>query len=579
MVFFSQYWLSILSGILIGTSYIPLPPWASLFAFVPLWLQWQKSRSLKEVFLAGWLTQFTLSFIGFHWIAHLIHEFGGLPLPISYVGLLLFCGFANLYIPLAGIIWFKLRSHTGPGFYSLLTLPMILWLMETFTPTIFKWNFGYPLFFIQLPAYHLAEYIGAQGLSALVIFANLICLMIWKREKPVRWGLTLLSLIIGANLMGWLLSKQLPPLDKTLHALVVQANIGNMEKVYAEKGWGFRSHITRKYIRMTRSALHKFYRNTDSTDPKRAHPKDSSLTRITQKTQQGKITKRSRELGRPPKKAPKEPKKSKGLGQPKIDFVLWPETAFPNLLGKGHDANPEAVDLFQMIMETQTPLITGAYSLSPQDDLSTNSIFFINERGHYADKPYHKTHLVIFGEYLPGANYFPILREWLPQVADFYQGQGPGVRTLNNLKVGAQICYESLFPEISIDLANKGAQVIVNVTNDSWYGPWQEPYQHLYPTLIRAVETRRPLIRSTNTGISTTVLASGEILRTSPLHREWSHVFEIPYASQPKITLYQAFPWLLPLVVFMLILLTLRAAYKENHNRQYRLEDHSGPTL
>ena len=172
--------------------------------------------------------------------------------------------------------------------------------------------------------------------------------------------------------------------------------------------------------------------------------------------------------------------------------------------------------------------------------------------------------MLAFGEYIPLAQYFPILKKWLPQVGDFQWGDGPIVRSLNGLKVGTQICYESLFPEFSIDLANQGAQIIINVTNDSWYGPWQEPYQHLYLTLARAIEVRRPLIRSTNTGISTAILANGDILATSPLNREWSQTFEIPYASDPKTTLYQAFPWLLPLVVFMLLLWAIREAHKEN---------------
>ena len=320
--------LPILSGILIGTSYIPLPPWASLFLFVPLWRHWQMSKSLKDVFIAGWITQFILTFIGFHWVAHIIHEFGRLPMPIAYLGLLLFCGFANLYIPLAGIIWFKLRSYTGQGFHSLLMLPMIIWLAETFTPTIFKWSFGYLWLWTKLPAYHLAELIGTQGLSGTIIFANFICLMMWihrhHKKKLAGLGLALFIFLIGINVIGWGLSKRLPSPDKKLHALVVQANIGNMEKVYAKKGWGFRREITHKYIALTRSAILEF---------------------------------QNKEI------------------REKIDFVLWPETAFPNLLGKPYDNHQQAKSLFQMTRETQIPLITGAYSQTPESNQTTNSVF------------------------------------------------------------------------------------------------------------------------------------------------------------------------------------------------------------
>ena len=545
--FFNSLCLPILSGIFIGTSYIPFFPWAAIFSFVPLWIQWQRSKSLREVFIAGWVTAFVLTFIGFFWVGHLLHEFGGLPTPVAYLGLLFFCGFANLYIPLAGVVWFKLRSVTGPGFHSLLTLPMILWLMETFVPTIFPWNFGYTFFWIEWPALHLAEYIGAQGLSAIVIFANLISLMIWthrRRKKTlIRWGLTLFALMVGINLVGWGILKQLKPPDKKLNVLIVQANIGNMEKIYAKKGMGFRDHITDKYIRLTRSAVRKFHNSKEDQEPplsslkkQKGHATGANLTEEQQNNTQNR----------------------------KIDFVLWPETAFPHYLGVSLDNHSQARKVFQMNRQTQIPLITGAYSQSPDGKQTTNSVFFIDEKGKYTDKPYHKTYLLAFGEYIPLSRYFPIFKEWLPQVADLYPGDGPIVRPLKDLKIGTQICYESLFPKFSLELASRGAQIIINVTNDSWYGTWQEPYQHLYPTIARAAEVRRPLVRSTNTGISTAILASGKALNPSPLNREWSHVFEVPYVSDPKTTVYQAFPGLLPIVVLTLLVLELRAAYKEN---------------
>ena len=125
--------------------------------------------------------------------------------------------------------------------------------------------------------------------------------------------------------------------------------------------------------------------------------------------------------------------------------------------------------------------------------------------------------------------------------------------------MGAQICYESLFPEFSRSLANLGAQFIVNVTNDSWYGSWQEPYQHMYMTLARGIEFRRPVLRVTNTGISTVSLASGEILERSPIHQPWSGIYEVPYLTKPTETFYQHWFWLVPFLLWgtLILLLTL----------------------
>jgi len=125
---------------------------------------------------------------------------------------------------------------------------------------------------------------------------------------------------------------------------------------------------------------------------------------------------------------------------------------------------------------------------------------------------YSKTILLAFGEYIPGEQIFPEIRDWLPETGHFARGSGPtSLLNWNGYKMGAQICYESLFPGFSRSLAELGAQFIVNATNDSWYGTWQEPYQHMYMTLARGVEFRRPVLRVTNTGVSTVSLLRGNL--------------------------------------------------------------------
>ena len=107
------------------------------------------------------------------------------------------------------------------------------------------------------------------------------------------------------------------------------------------------------------------------------------------------------------------------------------------------------------------------------------------------------------------------------------------------IKYGPQICYEGLYPWFTVELAKKGAQIIGNVTNDSWFGEKFEPYQHLYMTLARAIEVRRPLIRATNTGITTGISAAGELFQRSPQNQEWEGSFEIPYMKNPPHTFFE----------------------------------------
>ncbi|HND84732.1 MAG TPA: nitrilase-related carbon-nitrogen hydrolase [Pseudobdellovibrionaceae bacterium] len=110
-----------------------------------------------------------------------------------------------------------------------------------------------------------------------------------------------------------------------------------------------------------------------------------------------------------------------------------------------------------------------------------------------------------------------------------------------NIKVGPQICYEGLFPQFSTGLARRGAEVIVNVTNDSWYGYPFEPRQHLYMTFARAVETRLPLVRSTNSGSSGAITAQGKVLLASPTDTHWWGAVEVPLTSKPQLSFYSKF--------------------------------------
>lgn len=125
-----------------------------------------------------------------------------------------------------------------------------------------------------------------------------------------------------------------------------------------------------------------------------------------------------------------------------------------------------------------------------------------------------------------------------------------------NWKLGPQICYEGLYPWFSRGLSKAGAEIFVNVTNDSWFGTYFEPRQHLYMTLARAIEFRRPLLRSTNTGITTAILANGEILEMSPMGKEWFGQFNVPYRRAPPHTFYErlepAWPFLIAAAVFLI---------------------------
>ncbi len=499
--------LPILSGILIGTSYIPFPPWASLFCFVPLWLFWSRQTHLKNVLLGGFITAFVFTLIGFNWVAYLLHEFAHLDWPIAIIGLLFYALIAHLYVPLAGLLWFLSRRLLNSSErLSLALMTIISILCEAYSLTLFDWNFGYSWYGAHLPIYQWAEFIGFSGLSALTLLCNLPLYIAWQNRKHNKGKIILASVLSGfilLNMGGVWLKARLPVPDAAFNTLLIQASIENSEKLAAELGKGYSTEILHRYLTLTDQAL-------------KAH------------------------------------------ADKKIDFVLWPETAFPALLGEAFKLNPLPLALSQFLHERQIPLITGAYSVDPSSRLITNSLFVLNKDGEIVPPHYSKTILLAFGEYIPGEQVFPALRDWLPETGHFARGAGPTqLLHWNGYKMGAQICYESLFPNFSRSLAALGAQFIVNVTNDSWYGSWQEPYQHLYMTLARGVEFRRPVLRVTNTGISSVVLASGDILEQSPIHQPWTGLYEVPYLSTPQTTFYQNWFWLVPSLLWSSLLALL----------------------
>jgi apolipoprotein N-acyltransferase len=521
--FFKKYWLPILSGILIGFSWIPFPAWLTWIAWTPLFF-WMSSpnRTLRETFWGAWWTQFILSLIGFHWIAYVSHVFGFLPKPVAAVVLLLFCAFVHLHIPLMAALsqWVRKKWQIQHVAY-VFTLPFFFSLAEMAWPAIFPWNMGYPLMKNPIPGLsgliQWADVIGVAGLSTLVFFCSSLgaWILIRRNRKALLTALAFKAVLFGMGLWGQQRGEEWKKTStEKLNTLIVQANIGNLEKVYAEKGAGYQQSIADRYFRMTREGLSK---------------------------------------------AQSEGKK--------VDLIIWPESAYPDFLNTEYQHRVYSSQLVQFVRDIQTPLLTGAYSRDGQDvsdKKDYNALFVFDAFGQLTTPPYHKTELLVFGEYTPFGETFPVLKKYNPAGSGFGRGKGPQIMLMpreapkSEVKIGAQICYESLYPEFSRKLALLGADVIVNLTNDSWFGPTFEPHQHMLMTLSRAIETRRPLIRSTNTGISTVILASGEILEQSPLFEPWSHAYEVFYKPEAPLTFYTKFGAWLPLALLLLLLAILR---------------------
>jgi len=193
-------------------------------------------------------------------------------------------------------------------------------------------------------------------------------------------------------------------------------------------------------------------------------------------------------------------------------LVVWPETAVPFLLRREPELGRRVAGL---ATEVHAPLLVGSPDLD-EDGLFYNSAFLIAEDGRIAGR-YDKRHLVPFGEYVPLHWLFFFLDKLVVGIGDFGRGRGATVLGLDGARFGVMICYEVIFPAEVRAFVRGGAQFLVNITNDAWFGRSGAPYQHLAMAAMRAVENGTYLVRAANTGVTAIIAPSGEIVSATDI--------------------------------------------------------------
>ncbi|MBM4370411.1 MAG: apolipoprotein N-acyltransferase [Deltaproteobacteria bacterium] len=200
---------------------------------------------------------------------------------------------------------------------------------------------------------------------------------------------------------------------------------------------------------------------------------------------------------------------------------------------------------------TQVPILLGAITGNHVDmddpgglaNTRYNSAVLVDRDGRVAGI-YDKQLLLMFGEYLPFGGLFPRLYDWIPEAGRFTPGSDPSPLLWEGRRLGVLVCYEDILPEFTRRTASRGVDVLLNLTNDAWFGKTVEPAQHFALATLRAVEHRRWLVRSTSTGISGAVDPVGrEVVRTDPSGAE---TFVVDVTLGGGSTLYQSVGPLLP---------------------------------
>lgn len=235
----------------------------------------------------------------------------------------------------------------------------------------------------------------------------------------------------------------------------------------------------------------------------------------------------------------------------KTDLVVWPETAVPVYLG--HQMTYQR-RLRHFAEEIGSPLLTGAshYEMKQGGGHDRyNSAFFFPADGSPPLR-YDKIRLVPFGERVPFQKWFPRLGELNFGQAEFTSGRRYAVFTSGNgVKVSAQICFESVFGRETRRFVLNGARVLCNLTNDGWFGRSSGPYQHAALVRYRSIESRCPLLRAANTGITMAADRAGRVVSHLPLEKQGVLRVKV-HAGGPEATFYTEHGELIPFLLSVL---------------------------
>lgn len=248
---------------------------------------------------------------------------------------------------------------------------------------------------------------------------------------------------------------------------------------------------------------------------------------------------------------PRNPAQNPGL-------IVWPESPAPFLAG---DPGFQAW-LTQLARDANSYLVVGSTAMRPDvhgQSQMFNSALIVDPRGGVVGR-YDKIHLVPFGEYVPLRDLLFFAGKLTREVGDFSRGTERYVFDLNGTRVGVFICYESIYPGEVRQFAANGAQVLINISDDGWFGHTGAPAQHMQMARMRALENHRWVLISTNSGFTVSIDPLGRVVkRAEPGVRT---VLVAPFAPITETTLYTRygdfFAWTCVLISLLAVLLRWR---------------------
>jgi apolipoprotein N-acyltransferase len=488
----------------------PMPVWRSVFAWfglVPLLYgilmnsDVERPHPLRRAFLTSYVCG-VLWYIGnCYWIRDTMMRYGDMPAIAPVLLLLGFSLVLGLYFGLFGLCVMLVRRATGSTRLALVATPFLWAALELAAARITSvpWDqLGYSQVDNAL-VNQLAPWTGVYGISSLLVAVNALIaggLVLSQRERRWMWASAGAVLMIGGS-AGVALSPTRPAATAT--AVLIQPNldVGGDNDWAAPGEWD--KHIA-EFTRLAGEQCKTYIAGIPQTNAP------------------------SGEIVCPPYAT-------------HSDLVVWPEAPSPFF---------EQDTRFQKAMvgvarRAQAPVIVGGlaadYSAEQNDWLDYNSAMVVGPDGALVGR-YDKIHLVPFGEYVPFQKLLFFAHKLTGRVSRFTRGEERKVFRLNGHRYGVFICYEAVFADEVREFAQLGAEVLVNISDDGWYGDTSAPWQHLNMARMRAIENRRWLLRDTNNGVTAVIDPYGRVRQS--IQRHQTDALPAGYGFRDDVTFYMA---------------------------------------
>jgi len=471
--------LAIFSGLLIAFSF-PTAGFSFLawVALVPLLIALE-GASVRTAFRLGFTCGFSAYIVLIYWVNIVMIHYGHLPLIVSIPLFLLLAAWLALFYGLSTLV---MRIGEQVGMKAVFTLPVV-WVATDFIRSIILTGFPWTMLghsqYRTLPLIQIADITGVYGITLLIVLANAVFHRVVRAQfgssipYPAKSALILFVALIGTLYYGFYRLNATG--TENLKPLRVALIQGNIPQ---DVKWSpaFRDETLTIYERLTREA-----------------------------------------------------------GKSGIDLIVWPESAIPFFF---QDHTEEAERIRRLARELGAYMLLGSPAHELRNGTTTflNSAFVLAPNGETIARG-DKIHLVPFGEYVPLGRYFPFISKMVAGIGDFSAGVHATPLNVGQTQAGLLVCYEAIFPELARNYVRNGARILVNITNDAWFGNSSAPYQHLSMAAFRAVETRTPLVRAANTGFTAIIDQNGHIRSMTALFEEAIRTGEVTPGSGDSIYL------------------------------------------